>query len=422
MVPTEGIAPTERTENAPVAYLVSRFPKLSETFVLFELLALRDRGLSIRLYALLRERQRTVHPEAQALLPEVIFRALWHPRTWWSAFGMLLRAPGKTLAAVGGLLRHNFGSARFLGTKLAMVPTALAFASDMRQHGVRHIHAHFVSLPAGMAWFIQRVTGITFSFTAHGSDLHRDQHMLREKLATAELAVTVSDFNRKLLAAHCPADRLERIRVIRCGADTEVFRPSNAKLQRQRSATLSQPRVACLGTLHAVKGQSILLQAFAQLPPLKRPQLTFIGDGPDRAELEAQARTCGVAAHFTGAVSRAKVADWLQTADIVVAPSVPTFDGRKEGIPVALMEAMASGCAVIASRLTGIPELVRHEQTGLLTEPGDAAGVAAAILRLLDDGELRGRCVTQGLEHVCAEFDQRRNAQRLATTLGWLES
>jgi glycosyltransferase involved in cell wall biosynthesis len=172
----------------------------------------------------------------------------------------------------------------------------------------------------------------------------------------------------------------------------------------------------CLGTLHEVKGQTHLIEACRILRQRGRKlHLHFIGDGPDLAARQRQAAEAQLAdcVTFHGAVARSRVVELLRQSDIVATPSVPSRDGRREGIPVALMEAMASGVPVVASRLSGIPELVEHEATGLLAPAGDAVALADALERLLDDVELRRRLGKAGRETIEREFDLHVNAARL---------
>ncbi len=418
MAPTEPSAP-EPDRCTHVAYLVSRFPKLSETFVLYEFLALQSnagRPLQLTLFALKEEREPVRHRDASKLLPAVVYRSPWHLHTWVQAAVTALSMPMKALRALGSVCWHNLGSPRFLLTSLVAFPSALALAREMKLRNVEHIHAHFANVATTTAYIVHALTGIPFSFTAHGSDLHRDQTMLAEKIAAASRAITVSGYNADMMRRLAQPEMRHKVEVIYCGADVATFAPDSTALnQRLAPRALSRVRIGCVGTLLNVKGQRYLLEALAQLQGARlAATCMLIGDGPERRALEQLALSLGVDVEFAGALSRDQVAARLREFDIVVAPSVPTSDGRKEGIPVALMEAMASGAAVIASDLTGIPELVIHEQTGLLVPPGDPAQLANAIYRLADDAELRARCITGGLARVTAEFDLHTNARKVA--------
>lgn len=430
-----------------VAYLVSRFPKLSETFVLYEFLALRSNpqlSLKLTLFAMKEEREPLRHADASKLMPEVVYRSPLDVRTWGQAVAMAVSSPWKTLCAIGSVCRHNLASPRFLLTSIVALPSALAMAREMTQRDISHIHAHFANVATTTAYLVNALTGITFSFTAHGSDLHRDQTMLAEKIAAARSAITVSAFNARVMREHSPSELHHKIEVINCGADLDTFRPDPDRLSvRLTPQPLTRVRIGCLGTLLPVKGQRYLLQALGQLAVDRKAALqdgaltlscTLIGDGPERAALEALVTSLGlgvvgvdtqstdavsdsvaeIGVEFAGSLAREQVAARLKEFDIIVVPSVPTTDGRKEGIPVSLMEAMASGAAIVASDLTGIPELVIDEKTGLLASPGDSQKLALSIMRLIDDGELRARCIKAGRELVASEFDLRRNAYKVA--------
>jgi glycosyltransferase involved in cell wall biosynthesis len=175
--------------------------------------------------------------------------------------------------------------------------------------------------------------------------------------------------------------------------------------------------ILCIGTLHEVKGQAYLIEA-CRLLREKGISLVchFVGEGEDREALTQLTEQAGLSEqiHFHGRLTRNEIARLLQDADVLAAPSVPTRDGRREGIPVVLMEAMGSGVPVVASHISGIPELVQNEQTGLLTPPRDAALLASALERYYSDYNLRRRLGLAGREKVVGDFDLNKNAAKLA--------
>ncbi len=394
-----------------VAYMMSRFPKLTETFILYEMLAVQAQGATVELFPLQRERTSVMHPEAaplverahyQPLLSWAILQAQWH---------YLRRKPRAYLGALRDLLRATWGSARYFLGALAFFPKSVRFAQLMEASGIDHIHAHFASHPAAMAFVIHRLTGIPYSFTAHGSDLHRDRHMLCQKVAEAAFVVTIARFNQEMIVAECGEDSRDKVQVIHCGVDTETFQPRQA-----HPAPAGPLQILCIGTLHEVKGQTYLIEACRLLREGGQDFVCrFVGDGPDEAALRAQVAQAGLTdcVRFEGRKTRQDVIALLNAADVVVAPSVPSRDNRREGIPVVLMEAMGAGVPVIASELSGIPELVEHEVSGLLVSPGDAAAIAAALERLAADPPLRARLGQGGRDKVLREFDLAANAARL---------
>ncbi len=413
--PTSDLDRPDLSRQRPkVAYLMSRFPKITETFVLYEVLAVEKLGVQVELYPLLRERTSVMHPEAAPLVRRAHFAPLLSWRIVLAHWCFLRRAPGAYLGALGTLLCGTWGSLRYFTGGLGMFPKVVYFARLMQAEGVTHVHAHFASHPAAAALVIHRLTGIPYSFTAHGSDLHRDRHMLREKVAEAAFVVTISDYNRELIVSESGEQHRHKVVVIHCGVDTSVFRPppeDNGSQQDTRP-----PIILCIGTLHEVKGQAYLIEACRLL---RQGGLDvachLVGDGPDRAALAAQASDAGLADRVVllGRRNRDQITALLKSADVVAAPSVPTAGGRREGIPVALMEAMAAGVPVVASDLSGIPELVEHDRTGLLVPPGDARALAAALRRMVAEPSLGRRLAGAAREKVLHHFDLFTNAAAL---------
>ena len=399
-----------------IAYIMSRFPKITETFILYEMLAMEEQGVQVEVYPLRRERTSVVHPEAKPY----VARAHFLPHFSWpilrSQLRFLARQPRTYLSTLWTLLRANLGSRRYLAGAIFYFPKAVHFAEQMAQQGIDHVHAHFASHPAMVAFVIHRLTGISYSFTAHGSDLHRDQHMLREKVAEAAFVVAISQYNRALILEKSGDQFQDKVLVIHCGVDTAVFQPREEATPFERGE--GPFSVACVGTLHEVKGQKYLLQACRILQERGiQVHCHLVGDGPDQAMLEAEAKRLGIQeqVHFHGRRTREEIAQLLRRVDVLATPSVPTRSGRREGIPVVLMEAMASAVPVVASRLSGIPELVEDRVSGLLVPPGDAQALADALAQLHDqDAESRWALGRAGREKVVQEFDVHRNSAALA--------
>jgi glycosyltransferase involved in cell wall biosynthesis len=378
-----------------VAYFVSRFPTVSETFVLRELDAVAaDPGIDAELHALFPPpAQDVVHPAALAWVPRLQrptpvtgLRAL----AWW-----LVKRPRATLSVLATVTAAYARVPRVLPRALATVALAAAHARTLR---VDHVHAHFASYPALAAWVAWRLTGTPYSFTAHAHDLFIHQAMLARKAADAAFVVAISDYNRRFLAEH--AGPGPTVHVVHCGVEPErfPFRPREPG---------TPPRLVCVATLKAQKGHAVLLRALAALDGAR---LDLVGDGPERAELEAEAARLGIAdrVRFLGSLPEEAVGPVLDAADVFVLPSVIAPDGDMEGIPVALMEALAAGLPAVATRQSGVPELIRDGETGHLAEPGDAGSLREAIGRALTTST-----AAAGRDLVEREFDQRRSARRL---------
>ena len=396
--------------------MMSRFPKLTETFILQEMIAMERLGVQVDVYPLWREHATVTHPEAIRFVQRAHFQRSFSSAVVRENWHLLSRQPRKYLTTLWAVMRGTWGSPRFVAGALAIFPKAVYFARRMDRTGVSHVHAHFATHPTVAAVVIRRLVGIPFSFTAHGSDLHRDQRMLGQKIAEASFAVTISDYNRQVMAAECAHDGDRgKVRVVHCGVDTQLFQAAPSP------GTVGQPPVPfsifCVGTLHEVKGQTYLLQACQQLVDHGIDVVVnLIGDGPDRQALLRQAMAAKIADRVTfhGGKTHREVAELLRGAHVVVAPSVPTKDGRREGIPVALMEAMSCGVPVVASRLSGIPELVEDGRTGLLVPPRDVQAIAGALRWLHADGALRCRLGEAARKKILQDFDLSKNAATLA--------
>lgn len=407
----QGDAALGRGNTVKVAYLMSRFPKITETFILYEMLAIERFGIRVEVYPLRREKTAVTHAEAGAVVDRARFLPFFSWEVARAQAHFLRRRPLAYLGALATMICATLGSARFLLYGLAMFPKAVLMARRMESEGIQHMHAHFCNHPAAAAFIIHRITGIPYSVTAHGSDLHVDRHMLREKVREAAFFAPISEYNREMILREAGEEHRPKVIVLHCGVDTSVFRAED-RPPRTGPATL-----ICIGTLHEVKGQLYLVEACRILRDAGVPlHCLLVGDGPDRAMLEGRIRKAGLEDTITlvGRRNRREIARLLQSADALIAPSVQARDGRREGIPVVLMEAMASGLPVVASRISGIPELVEHGVTGLLVAPRDAEALADAVRQLVENPELARRMGQAGRLKIEREFDLTTNAGFLA--------
>jgi glycosyltransferase involved in cell wall biosynthesis len=393
-----------------VAYLVSRFPKLSETFVLDEILALERRGVAVELFSLLREREPICHPEATRLAERCCVVSAGSPLLWIAQLVWLARAPRALLSVWTRVLWEHRGSLRLLARSIAAVGLASVYALRMRRRGVEHVHAHWATHPALGAWVVHRLTGLSYSFTAHADDLFVRQTMLAEKARRAAFVVAVSEYNRRFLIGRLGTPA--RIEVVHCGVATRDLEP------------VPEPRgpfrIACVARLEQKKGQMHLVEACAALARRGVDvRCDLVGDGRDRTALAARISELGLVGRVRlhGPQPREQALALMASAHVVVLPGVVTATGRRDGIPVALMEAMGLGRPVVASALSGVPELVEHERTGLLIDPGDVDALVVSLLRLAGDPALRRRLGAAGRRHVEAEFDRDRSADELCELL-----
>ena len=403
-----------QTRGMKVAYIMSRFPNLTETFVLYEIIALERHGVSTAVYPLLRTRQSVVHPEAEQMAARARYQPFLSLSILVAHWHFLRRRPRAYFGVLAEVLRGTWGSFNFFVGAIGIFPKVVRFAYEMAREGVTHVHAHFSNHPTVAALIVHRLTGIPFSFTAHGHDVHVDRRMLGAKIDAAEFAVMISEYNKRLVLEDCRGVDPEKIHVIHCGTDTGFFAP--------RVSTRPDGRfsIICIGSLIEVKGHPHLIEACRLLEDRGlNPRCHLIGSGPDRRRILEQIAAAGLEDDVVmhGALPRPRVAELMANADVIVQPSVPTRRGSREGIPVSLMEGMASGLPVVASRISGIPELVEDGSSGLLVPPGDPTALADALARFIEDPALRQKMGRAGRQRVLEQFDVSRNASRLAALI-----
>lgn len=396
-----------------LAYVMSRFPLLSETFILRELDQLDAMGWEIELYPLLVEVEGVRHDEVGAWLRRIRWVPFVGSITAAANVRMFRDAPRRYLGTLARALGGNLSSPEFLPRALAVFPKAVAVAEKMRETGVSHVHAHYATHPALLAWVVHQLTGIPYSVTVHAHDLYVDQAMLRRKLLDARFVVTVSDYNRERIGRDVDAEVQAKTHVVRCGIDPAGYATEDGKGTRGPSSA----HVVSVGSLQPYKGHVHLIDAMAILRRSDvNYRLTIVGEGRERPRLERRIEELDLEAcvRLAGAQTQAQVATLLRSADVYVQPSVVERSGKMEGIPVALMEAMASCVPVVATRISGVPELVRAGETGALVEPEDPHALADAIDGLARDRDLSRRLTVAARQLVEAEYDVRKNAERLS--------
>ena len=401
--------------NRPVtiAYLMSRFPKLTETFVLYEMLELRHLGLRVVVLPLRLEKENVGHPEVQEMDGDIFPAPLFSWRTLGINLKWLVRHPVRYFRTVWRAAAGAFGGdIKFFASSIVYFPKAVVFADAVQHLDVSHVHAHFANHPAMAAWMMHQLCGVSYSFTAHGNDLHIDQRMLREKARDATLAITISDYNIRFIEERCGQETADKFEVIHCGADLSAFKP------REIPKALDRPfEIICVASFQVRKGHGILIDACAHLRDRGVDfRCRLVGYGECEKEITQRIQAHKLTEHIImeGAKPKPEVVRLLGEADVLALTSIETREGRKEGIPVALMEGMASGLPVVSSRLSGIPELVEDGVSGLLFTPGDVIEAADALERLAGDLELRARMGRAARAAVEEAFDLAKNAQTLA--------
>ncbi len=388
-----------------VAYIVSRFPVTSETFIVRELDSVIEADdVEIDLYSLFPSREAAVHPRSSRWMSR-----LYRPGPAGAGRGLIWAAghsPRVLFCSFAAVLKETWRQPSLMARSLVSVAGASELARRIEHSDTDHIHAHFASYPALAAWLCGRLTGTPYSFTAHAHDIYVHQEMLREKIDTAEFVVAISEYNQRFLSRYRSGDT--PIEIIHCGVDPEEFPYRDHSAEPAHSI-----RALCVAGLRESKGHQFLLNALAGSEKLAGLNLDLVGDGPLRERLAAICSQLEIAPRVTfhGNLPESEVRELLEVADLFVLPSVITESGDMEGIPVALMESLAVGLPTIATRISGIPELIESREIGILVEQRNVEELADALEDCMSgNNEIDPRL---GRNLVEREFNVRLNGRAL---------
>ena len=409
-------APVDRPGAGRVAFVLKGYPRLSETFIAQEIAALEGQGLDLLIVSLRRPTDRATHPVHRLIrapilyLPEYLWRA---PRRVWRGWRHARR-----LARYREARRTWLADLRRDPTanRIRRFGQAMVLAAEMPPDIV-HLHAHFLHTPASVARYAAALLGRPWSVSAHAKDIWTiPPWETREKLAAARWAVTCSEAGRRHLSPLAPAP--DRVALAYHGVALDRFAspPQPRPADNDGSDPLRPVVLLSVGRLVAKKGYDDLLAALALLPPALAWQLVHVGGGPLGPRLKRQAARLGLARRieWRGAQPQPEVLAAYRAADLFVLAAKIAQDGDRDGLPNVLLEAQSQGLACIATRVSGIPELIDDGETGLLTMPGDPAALAGALAALIGDPERRTWLGAAGERRVRREFDMRAGIAVLA--------
>ncbi len=399
-----------------VAYLLSRFPQLTETFILREMLLLCDLGLDIQVFSMLPPHSGPVHRQVQQMMPYVHYSPfLLSGRLILAQLHYVFHSPVKYVSAFARAVWQTYREPLVLLRVLLLFPKSVYFARQLQALEVDHIHAHFVWINGIAARIASDLTGITFSLHPHAFDLFmRDQENVRRQLELADRVVTVSQYHRSYIARLCPRWSPAEIMVVHYGLDPTEFEPCQSPPE---DSTL---RLVSVGRLEEKKGFEYLIEACALLADKGYSfRCSIIGKGSLRDQLQARIERHHLQNRvlLLGARDQVAVQDLYRHSDIFVLPCVIASSGDRDGMPNVLLEAMALQLPVVTTSVTGIPELVHDGRNGFLVPERNAQALADGIERLINDPALRLTFGKRGRETVLAGFDIHQTAAQLARIL-----
>lgn len=389
----------------PIAYVVPEFPVLRDTFVMNEVLELEARGVPVCIVSLRRPYRPGFHHDLPRLRSPVVY--LPDGLGWREVLRKNRRVSGSHRWRYGwGLFRAMWSPRRLWQFLKGGV---LADLAD--RLGIAHIHAQYADEPATVALHASRITRIPWSFNAHGNDIYRNKvnhRALAGKIREARFVSTVCDYNRAFLEK-LSDDADGRVFRIYNGIDLERFVPEGSPPGRPF-------RMVCVSSLVEEKGVPILIKACRRL--LDRGvefHLDIVGDGAQAHHLRTITKGMDLHRHvsLTGPRSHWEVLGYYRRAHAFVLPALVAVDGSREGLPVAMIEALACGLPIVSTQVTGIPEVVQHGVNGLLVPADGPDELAEALEALIRDEDLYRALQANTRSSVVDRFDRRTTAAQL---------
>lgn len=402
---------TLQSEKKRMAYFLSQYPAISHTFFLKEILGLRQLGFEIEV-ASVNPPDRTVSELPPVEAQEAASTYCLKLTTIWEAICVVVTMIFVYPAAFirGARVALTMGGWDLVRKIYAFFYTVEAFLLGrwMKKRSLRHLHVHFGGSVATVAMVAAEIWKFDYSLTIHGPEefYEVDYCYLPRKIERAKFIFCISDFCQSQLMKYCDPAHWDKMHVVRLGVDVGEFKPASHESDLP-------PQIVCVGRLVPAKGQHILLRAFSLLHAKGHAgRLIFVGSGPDMDSLKREAAANGMGEHviFRGALNHEQTRQQLQQADIFALASFA------EGIPVALMEAMAMAIPCVTTNVAGIPELIRDDVDGFLVPASSVESMASAIESLLVNGDLRARLGASARARVTERYNLADNLKVLAST------
>lgn len=397
-----------------IGYVLKKFPRASETFILNEILALQRRGVNVTVFSLNRPDDGVFHRALADLSHPVVYLPVRKSDAWLQLLRQrrgMLRTHGQAL-----LDRLDLLLAAGRPDVLQLLGNAIDLAEACRERGVEHLHAHFATVAAHAAAAAAPLAGVSFSVTCHAKDIYREgieADGFAALLRDAAFVVTVCEANRRWIEERLRGADLP-LRVLYNGVDTAGFHP------RHRTEP-TRPTLVAVGRLVEKKGFAVLLDALAKLRDGGlAPRCLIVGDGEERAALLARAAQHRLDhVEFVGMRTHDEVRAILHGATAMVLPCIIGADGNRDALPTVLLEAMSAGLPVISTDVGGVDEIVDGGKAGMLVRPGDVDALASAMSELLQSTEVQRGMSSAGRARAERLFDLDTN---VATLAGWFDA
>ena len=398
-----------------VAYLLKKFPRLSETFVLNEILGQEELGRDLVVFSRRTPDDEPRHPELERLRAEI---EVLPPRReidpWSTLFLSDWDDPKALFARVGDLVlaARDWGHPRFP----SLLVEALHLLRRTRDLGVDHVHAHFATDSAMVAMILHELGGPGYSITAHAKDIYRsgvDDRLLDRMFAHSQFIVTVCDANVSALESRLSSAARAKLRRLYNGINLSDYSPTMDGRE--------EGHVLAIGRLVEKKGFGVLLEAFGIMAERGIPfRASIVGQGDEEealrrriAELSLEDRVA-----LLGPKDQGEVRELMSRSTLFCLPCVIGADGNRDALPTVLLEALASGLPCISTPVTGIPEILAGGHVGQIVPEHDPEATARAMIDLLGDSEQRRVFAERGRQHAEAEFDREKIAAVLS---GWFD-
>ncbi len=406
-------------QNHLLGIILKGYPRLSEAFIVNEILLLEECGYKLQIFAL----RDPSEAQVQATVHSVRARVSYIPDDFWRSFFAFIlanfRAWRRCSPAYWQALQfamHESVRQKNSAPLKRFAQAAYLVGKSLAGNEVRHFHAHFSNDPTTVAFFASWLTGISYSFSAHAKDIYvQDQAFLQEKIARARFVVTCTEYNTNYLQAlRDQASGATGIRRCYHGVDLKLFSPP------LRRSTNLVPQILSIGRLVPKKGFPVLLQALYRLRMRGFDfHCTIIGDGPMASTLrkEIAAAHLGDCVTLIPCLSQRDLLPYYRSADLFALACEVDRDGDRDGVPNVIVEAMAMTIPVVSTRISGIPECIQHGLNGMLVAEKDAAALCEAMAKILSSPRLARRLGRAGRKKVLQDFNARRNIAEIDAAL-----